>query len=479
MIPYFFFMKGIFMKVDLFDISKFVSLNNLQAVTNPIYLNPDKTPTEDGIFSYNIFGFPGSRERKENFAYIELNAHVFHPFIYKQLVTMERKIQYIVESSKNYLVSKSGELIEDEENGYTGIEWLYKVWDSIKFKKGDSETRKTKLSILNKLSKNEIFVNKWIVMPAMYRDLNFANLGSGRISMEEINEYYIKILNTSKALDRPDAISFLTNSTLLRMQGVLVELYEHLISKPTGKNGYVRQYMIGKNIDYSARAVISTTNAGRAETYNDMEIPFSYIGLPIHIICGCFKPFVLKAIREIVGSKLEGKTKLLYGGKVISGDSINAESFSDSAIDKMITLFEKSQEDRFNTIYIEDEEGKKKELMMYSKTLERPMTIADLLFLACHRIIEDKHVVVTRYPIISHQSTNPLKIKIVSTEKTMTMDFDKTAPEAGKKSFYSKIENYPDINSKHLWRDAAIFDNNLTHAYGADFDGSTFLHASK
>ena len=43
------------LQLDLLDIEKFIRLNNLQPVSNAIFLDRNM-PTRDGVLSYEIFG---------------------------------------------------------------------------------------------------------------------------------------------------------------------------------------------------------------------------------------------------------------------------------------------------------------------------------------------------------------------------------------------------------------------------------------
>ena len=79
------------MIVDSLPIEKFITVNQLKEVSNPIYLNADRSPTDDGIFSHSIFGIPGTKDRKTLFGYIELGTHLMHPFFYVIISQMDRK----------------------------------------------------------------------------------------------------------------------------------------------------------------------------------------------------------------------------------------------------------------------------------------------------------------------------------------------------------------------------------------------------
>ena len=142
------------MFTDLFNIGDFIKLNELEEVSNPVFLTVERTPTKDGILSYEIFGLPGTRERSEVFAYIDLGVNVLHPLLYKQLTQMDRKIKHIIESTKFFFIDKAGRLIKVEKEAPegvevgTGLEWFYKNFDKIKFESHDDDTelRKKKLA---------------------------------------------------------------------------------------------------------------------------------------------------------------------------------------------------------------------------------------------------------------------------------------------------------------------------------------------
>ena len=44
------------MKIDIFDSEKFIKINNLKEVTNPVMFDVNFKPTSDGLLSYDIFG---------------------------------------------------------------------------------------------------------------------------------------------------------------------------------------------------------------------------------------------------------------------------------------------------------------------------------------------------------------------------------------------------------------------------------------
>lgn len=119
------------MKLDILNVEATVKGESLQEVINPIYFVKDNIPTDDGLFSYKIFGRPGSKERETKYAYINLKKRFIHPMVFELLKSLGISFENVILSKKFYKINDNGELIEDSENGETGIEFLYKNWNKI------------------------------------------------------------------------------------------------------------------------------------------------------------------------------------------------------------------------------------------------------------------------------------------------------------------------------------------------------------
>ena len=118
------------LKIDLFDFDEFIDLNHLKEVTSPIVFQRGNVPDPFGLLSTDIFGID-VRSRKNKFAYTSLGGHFFHPHVYKSFKRLYRNIERIVNGSEYYRISETGTLVKDEENGETGIEFLYDNWEKI------------------------------------------------------------------------------------------------------------------------------------------------------------------------------------------------------------------------------------------------------------------------------------------------------------------------------------------------------------
>ena len=111
------------------------------------------TPVEDGVFSYELFGYPGENERKRNWAYIDLEDTFLHPIAYNIITTLQQNLKNLINGTQKFKLTSKGSLEPDDE-GETGIEVLYKNWGNLKWKMtSDSNTRKVKINILKRNTK--------------------------------------------------------------------------------------------------------------------------------------------------------------------------------------------------------------------------------------------------------------------------------------------------------------------------------------
>lgn len=467
------------MRLDLMDVKKVIVVNGLKPVTNPILFETGNVPTPDGLLSLEIFGTT-SRERRDNFAFIDLNGVFLHPYIYKIIKRLDRRIESVVHGTRNFVISEDGKLVEDDENGSTGIKWLYKNWDKLKFERNESNVRNERISLLEAYDKNVIFCRQWIVIPAYYRDVNFQNAGDGKLSHNELTELYCKLLKYANMLQSTAEFDFITNSTIGKLQETLVELYDYFKKKLEKKRGLIRKALLGKSIDYGVRAVIAASEF-KDDKYDENIVDFWHSGIPVAMICTLFFPFMLHELRnffkeqyENLGYQIDDLSKY---DKRLSGSAELAPfelTYNEEYYKKVMDRFTRSYEDRFSRVEIPLKEPAKYPIY-YQITLEkedgtvvtRDLTYTDMLFIVANRAAADKHVFITRYPLTNHLGSCPSKINILSTLKTEKVKVNGV-----------EYKHYPVIDYDMDKEDVATFfydvlkmSNVLLKAFGGDYDG--------
>lgn len=470
------------MKIVLINMDKFVNVNDLQEITNPIMLERGYTPSQDGLLSTEIFG-SNITDRRLTFGYISLNTHLFHPLVYTTLKRMNKYIDDIILGNKYFSIDKSGEIVEDP-NGKTGIDWLYDNWNKIKLKKNTSTIRGERIDFIFQHSKDEIFCSKWVVCPPFYRDINLQSASSGRPSIHKFNYPYTKLIRLASMLNQ-GSFTFSLNNTKYQMQQCLVEIYNQFKERIEKKRGIIRNNLLGKSIDYGSRVVISSANA----TYNRMEdmlTTFYHTGIPLSFCISAFTPFFVGWIQNFFRRELE-LTGLKYPNynlrtKETTYVELVEEQYTDEDIKKMMNKYIHSYNERFDLIKLKTKDEKYPELEMRfrghsindkdfdpnkNELSSRCMTLTDLMYLAAVDITKDKHVYITRYPIADYKSIFPTKIAVVSTNDTIKVEYD------GKiYSHYPKIEL--DIKPEEVgtrFTEVVQMTNVYLAAIGGDYDG--------
>lgn len=446
------------MKIDIVDLNEVIRLNDLPKIDNPIYTDRDRLPTTDGLFSYDIFGKPGSKRRKFQYAYVDLKKKFLHPVFYNMLSKMDRRIISIVSGTKYYSISSAGYLVEDK-NGDTGLSFLYENFNKIKWKETESELRGNKIKLLSQFKLDEIFVDKWLLIPPFYRDINL-NTDNGIPSADVLSDMYKRLIALSNTIKDVDDY-FTGDLTKFKIQELLGEIYTHLTNKISKKKGIIQRNLIGKTTDYAVRAVISSPQLD-SNTYDTLQVPYGYIGLPIHLAAIAFFPFFMYyAERFFTDFKdctiIMGETTSTREFNIIqeSTDTLTSKSF-----EKMISFYARSIENRTTPFKIVTKDGEQK-LDFFREQLGRDFTITDLLYRITSEAIKGKHVLCTRYPVESYLNIAPQKVKLLSTEGVVKMS-----------SGDNVFDSYPNLNKSNIrWLDTAIPNNAYLEGWGGDYDG--------
>lgn len=470
------------MKIELFDTKEFIDLNQLKEVTSSILFQRGGVPHPNGLISNEIFGIT-TKSRKETFAYINLHGHFFSPHIYKAIKRFFRDIEKIINGEKYFSIDKSGFLVPDE-NGDTGIEFLYDNWEKIKWKySNEYGMRNERLDLITKSKKNEIFTEYCIVIPAFYRDIAYTENGSGKTG--EINQLYCKLIRYVSLIRNKDIFDFQFGATNYNIQNTLVDIYDYFKNKLEKKAGLLRKYLMGKNVDNCTRTVI-TASTFHAEKPEDLVTDLRHVAIPISQVCSLCYPFVIHWIKTFFERELLDKSsnKIIYNPSTDKIETTveldNPESyFNEKLYKKIIDTYIKDPESRFNTIDVPIKGKKTMKVVFTGKKLDptttaelsstsyRAMTWTDLLYLASYNVTKDKYCLITRYPLLDEFGIFVGKVRVLSTEETDIVSFNGEI-----------YNNYPRIDftvspekmaTKFI--DSVQFSNSVLPGLDGDYDG--------
>lgn len=472
---------------------KMIEDAGLPEVTNPIWFKKGQIPTEDGLFSPNIFG-ETPREKTTLHAYINLKRKFFHPYVFETISRMSANFSKVASGAGSWVVSKDGELIEikyDDDPLYnednTGLDWLISHFKEIKFKETGSSLRSAKLRLLSNLSDDEIFISKWVVIPIFFR--NYDNL-NGSLSVPDIDYMYRDLLSNTQSLEN-EILSITKNLTLYNIQTTLVNIRKHGQSLIDHKKGHFHAAVLGKAPDYGSRSVISVPSMNGCDVPNDCVVDILHTGVPLSQCITLGYPFIIKWLTEWFEDVFRTKNHVPVYRKQKDGTyeaeyaevADQADFYTKEFIDSKLEMFKNTYgAERFETIKIKLKDGTETELLFtgrgYVKDPEnpaantigtRPLTWTDLIYLACEETLTNKHVYITRYPLLDYFGTFPTRVAILSTIKTSPVIVNgKVYPH------YPVIDlSLPSSKVATQFIDTVSISNLYLDMIGGDYDGDT------
>ena len=430
------------MKCWLLDPERFVKLNGWDEVTNPISFDKGMIPSQDGLFSTDIFGM-SLDDRRNRFAYIDLKRKFITPKAFISLKHLNRNFEALIYGTKRFRID-DGLLVPDDD-GDTGLDFLYKNWEKIKFEKNDSNRRNSKVSLITENKKNIIFIDKFIVIPAFYRDANLQQSSSGVPRVPEINDAYNQIIRNVNLIQASNNFDMMTDALIGKTQQLIVDVYNMLKSKVEKKNGYLRRFVMGKSVDYCSRVTI-TAAVYNSERWDEQPIDFDHTGLPLSFCLSMLTPFIIWWVSGYFKSRFENNKDnfpiQLADGSIVYGKLDSPELvYNNDYIEKQLDRFIHNPSSRFDKIEVplsqetrEKYNIKKKQyfyLVGYNTAMTtmqsennkvtRPLTWTDVFYMAVEDVSENKYCEISRYPLLDYLGTYFTKIKVLSTRETMPM----------------------------------------------------------
>ena len=325
--------------IKLINVNKEIMENQLREITSDLYYIPGTSvPNDNGLFSFDIFGHVGSKERKEQWAYIKLNETFMAPHAFYVFSRLKTKI---AEDMKNgaghYYIDHSGEITKLQpgqtvpesalvKDVGSGFDWMKEHWDKISWKieSSMSNVAKSRRKFLKSLDPDQIFWDKLLVMPAFYRDFD-----ASQKKDNEINKMYKRTLRLGKAIRKTDELIYMPSEPIidsstgkeieiptksinyLKLHTALYDLYEYFFSKISGANGFINEHVVGKPTDFGARLVI-TTPSYNTETYADCEVDFFHSSVPLSVAANLYNPFMVHGIAKWFKNYVAGQRSIRY-----------------------------------------------------------------------------------------------------------------------------------------------------------------------
>lgn len=479
------------LRLDILDIERFVKVNNCQVITNPRAFAKNNIPSDDGLLSNRIFGIT-NEERNGIFAYIDLHGWFIDPSCYKSWCAVDKNIKSIVHGIDTFKVNEKGQLVQDPA-GKTGIEFLRKNIDKIKFATNTSIKRDINVQYLEK-NRNKMFIQKYLVIPAGYRDKNTSDK-SRTVGLSGINKLYNDLIVASNALTATQDYMFdATDSMKGRVQEIILNIYNWFCGASSstsseinnrgiqGKFGILRRANMSKTSNYASRLVITAPEL-KAENPDGMKVDLNTSAIPMSACIAAFRDFVIFQTRRFFDNEFSGVQTypVMVKGKVEYME-IDAPQifFSDDRIIKEMERFLHGYNNRFVPVPIPVKNSDKTYYMSFrgrygnipneenpQPVYSRFLTWCDVFFIACMEAVKGKHVLITRFPIDSFTNQIVTKVTVSCTKESEPMTVNGEFYP-----YYPKIrqENIgTDTSNKFI--DTMNFSNLYLKGMGGDYDG--------
>lgn len=488
------------LNLEVMDIPTFIKNNECKPISNPTFFGTSGAPTPDGLLSNEIFGITQA-DRAGIFAYIDLVEDFIDPSCYKALTRIDKNIVSIVHGTKRFKIDNDGLLIEDPSGG-TGIKWLKQNFGKLSFTKPSSSSRKRDMKveyIKRNYEKGRLFINKYIVIPPYYRDVNTSANHPG---VGQINTLYNTLIVSARSLrENNDYGLSMADTTCARVQETLKAIYDWFCgnNNPTiqdygtgmsGKFGIIRRANMSKTSDYASRLVLSAPEL-KVESADSLMVNLDKSAAPLAAVAADFFPFMMFHIRKFFENEFLNVSQY----PVYMNDEVRyvplkdpLYKFNDDVIKKALKQFLYSDDNRIIPIEapIDYEaagiSGETPIYMMFRGTdtpeqygqsvepiTKRALTWVDVIFIAAVKASEGKTISITRYPYDTFYNTIYTEIEVASTKETEPMYIGGEFYR-----FYPKIRNADILRpSAEKFVDTMQICNLYLKGMGADYDGDT------
>lgn len=431
------------------------------------------------LFDPNIFGY--GEEKKSRCGYIDLGGPYVDPPTFDIARRLFRDLPYIIDGTKFFKIEEDGSLTPstEEEGGKTGLKWFYDNYNRIQLKKlqetegNKIQTRKMK-EAFTKLKREEFFFKQLLVIPLHYRDIDTTSGTS--IKVDELNQLYIDLLKATNFKKRLGESAMNTTFVDVKIQGIIMQIYEYMKNVQFGKEGAQRQLAMGRSVDNCSRIIITAPEVKRSDVIGKCRhnldqaiIPLHHIMNmhPVHTVTATMK--ILKSFKEqgLMGNIDDDEFEAFYTDEWLTHAIESYTMTFSHRLDKVPTP---NGEDIILTFKFKDEDTDEEDHST------RGITYIELFFLAVMLFIDKVRVASIRYPIIGKGSMIYLKMNIGSFNKNIGhMDIYLPSDEEFPVYSYDHFPNIMSIEngviSSTTFEETMKFNNLYLGPLDGDYDG--------
>lgn len=446
---------------------------------------------DDGLYSIEIFGKVGSKERDKTEAYIDTKLPVFNPTYLKALILVKALYQGILRGAE-YAVfdEEKGDFIKSNIlEGQTGFSYFVKQLKELVFSTTASYKRGQRVTLLLDF-RNIALTDKVIVIPAGLRDIQFQ--ANGAPTEPEITELYKALMFRTRVIlgGKNDAENPLYDAVRWGVQTAFNDIDQYIFELLQGKGGILQRRMSTRGVVGGTRNVITARKVSRKQLKTKMLVSPNSVDMGLfqallnyQYVCahGVMNEHLINVFT--IGSqnaKLVNKKTLEYEyvevqpsvvEKWTTFTGINKlfNGFADASIrNKEIVIDYRYlmlvYDDGKDVCVLHDindlPKGKDKKLV-------KPITYMEFFYLSCFKVIGEQISQQTRYPIIGIGSIFPAQINLITVEGAGVRTIRDPYDWSEKDICYS----YPTRRDTQDFFDAMSVDPSKEAGLDSDHDG--------
>ena len=269
---------------------------------------------DDGLYSTKIFGRVGSDERGRNFSYLDLKVRIFHPKIFRDLMSLKSIYRGIVAGRETAIFDPvSKDFIADKsEKAETGYSFFVRHFPQLELRKSKSPTRMMRVEMINQY--RDVALTQYIpILPAGVRDIEISDTGA--VTKNEIHDLYYRALSISNTIPvTSDMESPALDIARNALTNCMMEIYELIEGMLAGKNGFILDKWASRRVVYGTRNVLTVMDTSIANL-NDTNAPgFDATSLGLFQVIKGLTPVTIHHLRRTFGERIqsgEGQAQLI------------------------------------------------------------------------------------------------------------------------------------------------------------------------
>lgn len=395
---------------------------------------------DEGLYSLEIFGKMGSKERDRTEAYIDAKLGLFNPTYLKALTQIKSLYQGIIKGTEyGEWDPEAKDFIKSNMlDGETGFSFFMRHFKEMKLTLTNSYKREKRVALVTKFEKVSMGT-KVLTIPAGIRDIQFQP--NGAPTEPEITDLYRKLIFRTRVVSlasERDAENPLYDNVRWGLQSSFNEIDQHFFDLLEGKGGLLQRRLSTRGVVGGTRNVITARKVSRADLFqtNGVSPNSSDLGLYQALL-----NFQDVSIHALLSKYLQNiftpgsQTAKLINMKTMEYDYVEVlpsvvEKWSTfTGLNKLFNGFSNIHlrnkviivQGHFLALVYDD--GKDVCVLHdindlppgKDRKLVKPMTYMELFYLSCQETISNQISQQTRYPIIGIGSIIPVKVNLLTT----------------------------------------------------------------